>query len=139
MGVAQLRQAARTSSRRGGAISPRCARAWPIADGSSILPEATAGSEPSWFGFPIAVRRKRPFTRDDLVRHLEEARSARGCSSAATCCASRPIGRCPSRVGDLPNTDFVMRQVFWIGVYPGLSDEMLGYMADIIAAFVMHR
>jgi CDP-6-deoxy-D-xylo-4-hexulose-3-dehydrase len=97
-----------------------------------VLPEATPGSEPSWFGFPLAVRPGAPFTRDEVVRHLE------GHKISTRLLFSGNLVRQPAyqdvtyrAVGDLANSDFVMTQVFWIGVYPGLSDAMLQYVIEI--------
>lgn len=97
-----------------------------------VLPQATPGSEPSWFGFPLAVRPDAPFTRDEVVRHLE------GHKISTRLLFSGNLVRQPAyqdvtyrAVGDLANSDFVMTQVFWIGVYPGLSDAMLQYVIEI--------
>ncbi len=101
-----------------------------------ILPQATPGSEPSWFGFPIAVRPSAPFTRDQLVRHLEEKRIGTRLLFGGNL-TRQPAYRDVSYrvVGDLKNSDFVMNQVFWIGVYPGLTPGMLDYVAATIHAF----
>ena len=101
-----------------------------------ILPEATEGTEPSWFGFLITVRESAPFTRDALVRHLNARRIATRLLFGGNL-TRQPymIGR-PFRVsGDLANSDRIMRQTFWIGVYPGLTDGAIDYMAGTIAEF----
>jgi len=101
-----------------------------------ILPEKTPGSEPSWFGFPIAVRRTAPFTRDALVRHLESKKIGTRLLFAGNLLKQPAYQNIEMRkIGDLSNTDFVMERVFWIGVYPGLSDEMIDFMADTIRSF----
>ena len=96
-----------------------------------ILPEATPGSEPSWFGFPIAVRRDAPFSRNQVIGFLDERRIATRQLFGGNL-VRQPAYR--SRefrvVGTLTNTDFVMNQVFWIGVYPGLSPAAIEYMID---------
>jgi CDP-4-dehydro-6-deoxyglucose reductase, E1 len=98
-----------------------------------ILPEATPGAEPSWFGFPLAVRPEAPFTRNQVVRYLES------CKIATRLLFGGNIVRQPAYcddnvryrvVGDLKNSDSVMNQVFWIGVYPGLSSAMLEYILE---------
>ena len=98
-----------------------------------ILPEATPGAEPSWFGFPLAVRPEAPFTRNQVVRYLES------CKIATRLLFGGNIVRQPAYcddnvryrvVGDLKNSDSVMNQVFWIGVYPGLSSTMLEYILE---------
>ena len=101
-----------------------------------VLPRATPGSEPSWFGFPIAVRPDAPFTRDQLVRHLESKKIATRLLFGGNLLRQPAYKDAPHRkVGDLPNSDFVMRQVFWIGVYPGLTDEMLDFMTCTLLDF----
>lgn len=102
-----------------------------------ILPEATQNADPSWFGFPIGVRTDAPFKRDDLTRVLEDNRIGTRLLFAGNLLRQPAYAGCKFRaIGDLPNTDFVMNNVFWIGVYPGLTNEMLKFVADTIAKFV---
>ena len=105
-----------------------------------ILPEPTPNSDPSWFGFPISLRAGLPFTREDLVRHLNEkkvgTRLLFGGNLLRQPAYQNVLTR---RIGELPNTDFVMRQLFWVGVYPGLTPQMLEYIADQIRHFVKKR
>lgn len=102
-----------------------------------ILPEATAGSDPSWFGFPIAVREGAPFRRDDLTRALEGNKIGTRLLFAGNLTRQPAYEGCEYRVvGDLRNTDFVMGHVFWIGVYPGLTEEMLRFVVETIVRFV---
>jgi CDP-6-deoxy-D-xylo-4-hexulose-3-dehydrase len=98
-----------------------------------ILPAATANSEPSWFGFPLAVRPGAPFTRDQVVRHLEERKIATRLLFGGNL-IRQPAYRDVSHrvVGELPNSDFVMNQVFWIGLYPGLSQQSLDYIVEVL-------
>lgn len=101
-----------------------------------ILPRATANSEPSWFGFPIAVRPDAPFSRDQLVRALEAKKIGTRLLFGGNLLRQPAYKHVAFRqVGDLPNSDFVMRQVFWIGVYPGLTAEMLAYVIDAFKEF----
>jgi len=96
-----------------------------------ILPEATTGSVPAWFGFPLAVRPEAPFTRNDIVRYLEEHKIATRLLFGGNLVRQPAYLGVPYKiVGDLTNSDFVMNQVFWVGVYPGLSLTMLEYMID---------
>jgi CDP-6-deoxy-D-xylo-4-hexulose-3-dehydrase len=96
-----------------------------------LLPEATPGSEPSWFGFPIGVRPDAPFTRDEAVRFLESRRIGTRLLFAGNLLRQPGYLDIPHRVvGGLENSDFVMNQVFWVGVYPGLTEPMLDYVAD---------
>jgi len=102
-----------------------------------ILPEATAHSEPSWFGFPLAVRPEAPFSRNDLIRHLDRAKIDTRLLFGGNLTRQPAYRDMPHRkVGPLANSDFVMTQVFWIGVYPGLRREMLEYVIDIMKNFV---
>jgi CDP-6-deoxy-D-xylo-4-hexulose-3-dehydrase len=96
-----------------------------------ILPEATACSEPSWFGFPIAVREGAPFTRNQVTRYLEDRKIATRLLFGGNLVRQPAYqGREYRVVGDLRNADFVMNQVFWIGVYPGIQPAMLEYMLE---------
>ena len=103
-----------------------------------ILPEATLGSEPSWFGFPLAVRPEAPFTRNQVVQYLENHRIATRLLFSGNL-VRQPAYRDDNVqfrvVGDLKNSDFVMNQVFWIGVYPGLSEKMLECILGIFHEF----
>jgi len=101
-----------------------------------ILPQATPGSEPSWFGFPPAVRPGAPFTRDQLVRHLESCRIGTRLLFGGNLTRQPAYREVPRRiVGDLKNSDFVMNQVFWIGLYPGLTPAMLDFVLETMHAF----
>jgi CDP-6-deoxy-D-xylo-4-hexulose-3-dehydrase len=98
-----------------------------------LLPEATPGSDPSWFGFPFGVREDAPFTRDDLVRRLEEHKIGTRLLFGGNLARQPAYQGTDFRViGDLKNTDFVMRNVLWVGVYPGLTKPMLDHMAEVI-------
>src|SRR6266567_4107268 len=102
-----------------------------------ILPEATPGSEPSWFGFPIAVREGAPFTREQLIRALESKKIGTRLLFAGNLLRQPAYEGCEYRaIGDLPNTDFVMNQVFWIGLFPGLTQPMLDFISCVIGEFV---
>lgn len=112
-----------------------------------ILPDATPGSEPSWFGFLMTVRDDAPFTRDEVVRYLESRRIqtrmlfagnlARQPALTTLAEEARRSGTDPPfRIsGELATTDQIMRHAFWIGVYPGLTNEMRRFVADEILAF----
>ena len=101
-----------------------------------LLPEATPGSDPSWFGFPIGVREDAPFTREELTRALEANKIATRLLFGGNLLRQPAYEDCEYRViGDLPNTDFAMNNVFWIGVYPGLTQPMLDFVAATIIGF----
>jgi len=98
-----------------------------------ILPEATPGCEPSWFGFAITVRPDAPFTRFDLVQHLESRRIATRQLFGGNLMRQPAYLGMPHRaVGPLPNADIIMNGTFWIGVYPALTGEMLDFMIETI-------
>ena len=98
-----------------------------------MLPEATPGAEPSWFGFAAGVRPGAPFTRDELVRHLEENKIGTRLLFGGNLVRQPAYKNVPHRiVGDLTNSDFVMDNVFWVGVYPGLSESALEFMIEKI-------
>jgi len=96
-----------------------------------MLPEATPNSDPSWFGFLLAVRPDAPFSRDQVVRHLEAHKIGTRLLFAGNLLRQPAYKDVPHRVvGEMKNSDFVMNQVFWTGVYPGLSGEMLAYILE---------
>ncbi len=100
-----------------------------------ILPEATPNSEPSWFGFPIAVRPDAPFNRNQLIAFLEGKKIATRLLFAGNLLRQPAYQGIKHRVaGSLKNTDFIMNQVFWIGVYPGISGKMIDYVLEQFAS-----
>ena len=102
-----------------------------------ILPEATPHSEPSWFGFPITIRKGAPFAREQLVPHLEANRIGTRLLFAGNLIRQPYMRDRDYRVaGSLENADTVTERTFWIGLYPGLGEGHLGYVADVIKGFV---
>ena len=107
-----------------------------------ILPEATANSDPSWFGFLLTVREGVGCPRDDIVQHLEskgiQTRMLFAGNLLRHPCfdGMRKDKKGFRRVGTLANTDRVMRDSFWIGVYPGLTPAMTDYVVGVISDFV---
>jgi CDP-6-deoxy-D-xylo-4-hexulose-3-dehydrase len=102
-----------------------------------ILPEATPGSDPSWFGFPIAIRPGSPLTRHAVVQHLEEHKIATRLLFAGNLTRQPAYQNVRYRIaGSLENTDFVMNSVFWIGVYPGIRQNMLSYVLETFHSMV---
>ena len=102
-----------------------------------ILPEPCENSVPSWFGFLISVKPESGVSRYDVTRFVEE----RGVQTRLLFsgnlikhpCFDQIRGTDAYRVaGDLTNTDYVMNNTFWVGVYPGMTDEMIDYMAKTI-------
>ncbi|MFY7906380.1 MAG: lipopolysaccharide biosynthesis protein RfbH, partial [Burkholderiaceae bacterium] len=102
-----------------------------------ILPEATEGSDPSWFGFPITLRESCETTRRDLISYLEQHKVGTRLLFAGNLTKQPSMhDRHYRKVGLLPNADLIMHQTFWIGVWPGLSQEVLAYSASKIKSFI---
>lgn len=102
-----------------------------------LLPESVPNSEPSWFGFPILVKQDAPFNRDDIVQYLETNGIATRMLFGGNLLKQPAYKETLFRVaGSLSNSDMVMNNLFWIGVYPGLNREMLDYMISIIHGFM---
>jgi CDP-4-dehydro-6-deoxyglucose reductase, E1 len=105
-----------------------------------LLPEATPGSDPSWFGFLITVREGASFSRGELVAWLESRKIATRMLFAGNMTRQPAFEGVPHRVvGALENTDRVMRDTFWIGVWPGLTPPMLEWMVASFAEFFAAR
>ena len=100
--------------------------------GFFLLPEAAPNSEPSWFGFPLAVREDAPFGRNEVIAHLEAHKVSTRLLFAGNLLRQPAYRQAPHRVsGDLKRSDFVMKQAFWVGVHPGLTAAMLDYMTGV--------
>ncbi len=102
-----------------------------------MLPIATENSDPSWFGFPITLDPNHPVNREELLRFLDSRKIGTRLMFAGN------IMRQPAYldqdfrvVGDLTNTDIVMKRTFWVGTYPGLTNPMLDFIADSIKDFL---
>lgn len=102
-----------------------------------ILPEATVGSEPSWFGFPVAVRRSAPFTRNQLIGYLEERKIATRLLFAGNLTRQPAYRGARYRIATpLDRTDFAMEQAFWIGLFPGITRAMSEFVIDTLRSAV---
>ena len=101
-----------------------------------ILPEPTPNSDPSWFGFPITLREDAPAARVDLLKYADQYKIGTRLLFAGNL-TRQPYfqGRQYRVSGELKNTDIVMNNTFWIGVYPGLSEPMLDYIAEKLETF----
>ena len=107
------------------------------ADDKLILPAAAEHSNPSWFGFLISVRPESGLKRNDVTKYIEEhnvqTRLLFSGNLIKHPCFDEIRGTDAYRVaGTLEITDFVMNNTFWVGVYPGMTDEMIDYMAKVI-------
>ncbi len=110
-----------------------------------ILPEPQENSDPSWFGFLVTVKENAGFNRTEIVEHLE----AKGVQTRMLFAGNMIKHPCFDEmrqtktgyrvVGELKNTDLIMNQTFWIGVYPGMTDEMLDYMIKMIKEFRLKK
>lgn len=102
-----------------------------------ILPQATKGSDPSWFGFPITLRENAPTSRLDLLTYLEQQRVGTRLLLGGNLIRQPYMNGRNFRVcGELTNTDTVMNQTFWIGVQPALNENMLDFSAKKIASYL---
>lgn len=102
-----------------------------------IMPRATEKSDPSWFGFPITLADDLPIVREDLLRFLDSRKIGTRLMFAGNILRQPAFKDVDVRVvGDLTNTDTVMRRTFWVGVFPGLTRPMLDFVADSILDFI---
>ncbi|MCP5098457.1 MAG: lipopolysaccharide biosynthesis protein RfbH [Chloroflexi bacterium] len=101
-----------------------------------LLPAATPNSDPSWFGFLLSVQPDAPFSRNALIQHLEDNHVATRLLFSGNITRQPAYQNVDYRVvGDLTNTDFVMNNTFWIGVYPKLTSQMIEYAISVFANF----
>lgn len=102
-----------------------------------ILPKPTPGSDPSWFGFPITLRPESCVSRVELLRHLDQHKIGTRLLFGGNLTRQPYFEGWEYRVvGDLENTDRIMHDTFWVGVYPGLSDDALSFTAVQITDFI---
>ena len=108
----------------------------PVAD-KLVLPEPAEGSEPSWFGFLISVKEGSGLDRNKVTKYIEDhniqTRLLFSGNLIKHPCFDQIRGTDAYRVvGDLNVTDSIMKNTFWVGVYPGMTDEKIDYMAKVI-------
>ena len=105
-----------------------------------VLPKWSKKAKPSWFGFPLLVKKSAPFTRDEIVRYLEKNKIATRMLFGGNLLRQPAYQGIKCKVvDDLKNTDLVMNNLFWIGVYPGLTSSMLRYIEKVIYNFFKRR
>ena len=109
-----------------------------------ILPEAAENSRPSWFGFLISIRPESGLRRNDVTGYIEnhnmQTRLLFSGNLIKHPCFDQIRGTAAYRVaGSLEMTDYIMNNSFWVGVYPGMTDEMIDYMAEIIIRAVSQK
>ncbi len=144
VGCAQLSKLSRFSAarRRNHAFLRKAAGAW---ERVFILPEATSGSDPSWFGFLLTVREEAGFTRSEIVDFLERRGiQTRMLFAGNLLChpcfdAMRKSRRGYRVAGTLANTDAIMERSFWVGVYPGIDAAMRNYVVGVVEEFLESR
>lgn len=102
-----------------------------------LLPEATPDSDPSWFGFPLTIRDGSSIDRTELLRHLDQQRVGTRLLFAGNLTRQPYMQGQTYRVaGDLQVTDKIMKDTFWIGLWPGLGEQHLEHAANSIASFI---
>jgi CDP-6-deoxy-D-xylo-4-hexulose-3-dehydrase len=102
-----------------------------------ILPEATTNSDPSWFGFLMTIKPEANIRRVDLLSYLDQEKIGTRLLFAGNLTRQPYMqGRNYRVSGDLTHTDIVMNDSFWVGIYPGLTEEMLDFVADKIKSFL---
>jgi len=93
-----------------------------------ILPEPEKNSEPSWFGFPLSLKKNNQYNRNDLTKYLDANKIGTRLLFSGNLTKQPYMKNINFKVhGNLTNTDFVMENTFWIGLYPGLSKKHLEY------------
>lgn len=101
-----------------------------------MLPQATPNSNPSWFGFPITIKRTAKVNRVNLLQYLDKKKIGTRLLFAGNLTKQPYLADCKYRIsGELMNTDIVMNQTFWLGTYPALNREHLEYVACAIECF----
>jgi CDP-6-deoxy-D-xylo-4-hexulose-3-dehydrase len=105
-------------------------------EGTLILPHATPGSEPSWFGFPLTLGEEAGVARGDLLAYLEKKKIGTRLLFGGNLTRQPYMRDQHYRIGSsLARTDRIMHDTFWIGVFPGLTDEMLDFTASAVGQF----
>lgn len=105
-----------------------------------ILPKPTENSDPSWFAYPVSVKETAPFTRNEIVDYLNSKKIETRNLFAGNIVKQPAYLNIKKRIiGDLKNTDFIMNNTFFLGVYPGLTDDMINYVAEVLKDFIKSK
>lgn len=105
-----------------------------------ILPQATPKSDPSWFGYVLTLREDAPFSRDELVRHLDANKIGTRLLFGGNLIRQPYMkDRNYKVVGEMKNGDIIVDRTFWIGLYPGLTHAHLDFMIDKVSSFVKSK
>jgi len=105
-----------------------------------VLPRTTKKADTAWFGFPILVKENARFTRNDIVTYLEKNKIATRMLFGGNLTKQPAYENEKYRIhGTLKNTDLAMNNLFWIGLYPGISGQMVNYILDKIDSFIKDR
>lgn len=103
-----------------------------------ILPKIEKNSDPSWFGFPLVVKDTAPFSRDEIVDYLEKNKIATRMLFGGNLIKQPAYEHRDYKVvGSLTNTDTIMNNQFWIGVYPGITPDKMNYVLKILYNFIV--
>ena len=101
-----------------------------------ILPEPEKNSEPSWFGFPLSLKKNNKYNRNDLIKYLNENKIGTRLLFSGNLIKQPYMKNIKFKVqGNLKNTDLIMENTFWLGLFPGLSKEQLQYSVLKIKEF----
>jgi CDP-6-deoxy-D-xylo-4-hexulose-3-dehydrase len=102
-----------------------------------VLPQATPGSDPAWFGYPITLRPEAGVNRVDLLQYLDQHRIGTRLLFAGNLIRQPSMaGRDFRMIGALPVADQIMRDTFWIGLWPGLTEDQLDYTSEVLGRFL---
>ena len=140
VGVSQLQKADRfIAARRDNFAKLTAAFREQGLDEHFMLPQATENSAPSWFGFLLVVRDDSPLNRRDVVRYLEDHKVGTRLLFGGNLTRQPAFREVDYRVvGDLTNTDKLMNDAFWIGVWPGIDEAQRDYMVSTFVEMVKH-
>lgn len=138
VGIAQLRKLPYFVASRRKNLKNLYAGLTPYLD-KLILPARNYDTEPCWIGFPIIIRDRAGFTRNEIVEYLESHKIGTGIFSAGNL-LNQPAfkGINYRKVNDLSNTDYVINNSFWIGLHPGITEDMIKYMLGKISEFILN-